>query len=165
MGRAPLVGQCLKKTAKRPDGRRRGFFSRERRFFSPRDVLVVAAVAPFADRARSPPHDERSPSTPTTRHTRGLSFLSRSKQEELVEYDVEKSASDEKTKAVNVTGPGGALVRGAPRRSAHGGRGGRGGRGKKKAEGGDAEGGDAEGDAKKMDAAPAAAPAADAAAA
>jgi protein lin-28 len=50
-----------------------------------------------------------------------------------VEFDVEKS-NDSRTKAINVTGPGGAHVQGAPRRMAYsrGGRGGRGGRGKKK---------------------------------
>ena len=73
-----------------------------------------------------------------------------------MEYDIE-SGDDKKTKAVNVTGPEGVHVQGAPRRASHGGRGGRGGRdgrGKKKAEG-DVEG--------KADAAPA--PAADAVAA
>ena len=70
-----------------------------------------------------------------------------------MEYDIE-SGDDKKTKAVNVTGPEGVHVQGAPRRASHGGRGGRGGSGKKKAEG-DVEG--------KADAAPA--PAADAVAA
>ena len=45
-----------------------------------------------------------------------------------MEYDIE-SGDDKKTKAVNVTGPEGVHVQGAPRRASHGGRGGRGGRG------------------------------------
>ena len=44
-----------------------------------------------------------------------------------MEFDVEKS-DDSRTKAINVTGPGGAHVQGAPRRMAYG-RGGRGGGG------------------------------------
>ena len=49
-------------------------------------------------------------------------------QEEPVEFEVEKS-DDSRTKAINVTGPDGAHVQGAPRRPSHGSRGGRGGRG------------------------------------
>ena len=65
-------------------------------------------------------------------------------QEEPVEFDVEKS-DDDRTKAINVTGPDGAHVQGAPRRVAYGrgGRGGRAGRSKKK----DGEGGKPDGDA------------------
>ena len=43
-------------------------------------------------------------------------------------FEVEKS-DDSRTKAINVTGPDGAHVQGAPRRPSHGSRGGRGGRG------------------------------------
>ena len=61
----------------------------------------------------------------TAIHSDGFRSL---REEEPVEFEVEKS-DDSRTKAINVTGPDGAHVQGAPRRPSHGSRGGRGGRG------------------------------------
>ena len=83
-------------------------------FFRPQSRRTESSPPRCADAPRT----ERRPSLHRrARRVNNTNTSKRTKQEELVEYDVE-SGEDKKTKAVNVTGPEGAHVQGAPRRAA-----------------------------------------------
>ena len=92
----------------------------------------VRRGAPGSPRFRSSRAKKPASARDPTRSQNPVPFPSNA-QEEPVEFDVEKS-DDDRTKAINVTGPDGAHVQGAPRTRIVRSRrpGGRGGRGKKK---------------------------------